>query len=134
MRLRRWGQWSTSCRSPATRNRRTVVSGEAELVRVTSVSSGIGEFWEFEDWIPSYDDSFQLGAGDTYGAGDEEGQYMSFGYSDTGFGPLDLLGFRANSRPRRCYRAGSKRSSVSRRTLICIAISQYVNWGTWTGS
>ncbi|KAI6683831.1 hypothetical protein NL676_029744 [Syzygium grande] len=39
-----------------------VVSRQAELVRVASEASGIGEFWEFEDRIPSYDDSFQLGA------------------------------------------------------------------------
>ncbi|KAI6683834.1 hypothetical protein NL676_029747 [Syzygium grande] len=42
-----------------------VVSGQAELVRVASEASGIGEFWEFEDRIPSYDDSFQLGAEET---------------------------------------------------------------------
>ncbi|XP_027367145.1 uncharacterized protein LOC113873290 [Abrus precatorius] len=33
---------------------------EPELVRVSSDSSGIGELWEFEDRIPSYD-SFGLG-------------------------------------------------------------------------
>lgn len=33
-----------------------------ELVRVSSDSSGIGELWEFDDQIPSYD-SFGLGSG-----------------------------------------------------------------------
>ncbi|KAK7343392.1 hypothetical protein VNO77_12093 [Canavalia gladiata] len=40
-------------------------NGEAELVRVSSDSSGIGELWEFEDQIPSYD-SFGLGTGFGY--------------------------------------------------------------------
>ncbi|KAI4357829.1 hypothetical protein L6164_001752 [Bauhinia variegata] len=35
---------------------------ENELVRVSSDSSGFGEFWEFEDQIPCYD-SFELGTG-----------------------------------------------------------------------
>ncbi|KAI4313940.1 hypothetical protein L6164_026881 [Bauhinia variegata] len=33
-----------------------------ELVRLSSDSSGVGEFWDFEDQIPSYD-SFELGTG-----------------------------------------------------------------------
>ncbi|TKY50824.1 hypothetical protein E2542_SST22330 [Spatholobus suberectus] len=40
-------------------------SEEAELVRVASDSSGIGELWEFEDQIPRYD-SFDLGTGFGY--------------------------------------------------------------------
>jgi hypothetical protein len=40
---------------------------ETELARVLSDSSGIGELWEFENQIPSYD-SFDLGTGfGTYG-------------------------------------------------------------------
>lgn len=38
---------------------------ETELVRVLSDSSGIGELWEFEDRIPSYD-SFDFGTGFGY--------------------------------------------------------------------
>ncbi|TKY69364.1 hypothetical protein E2542_SST05637 [Spatholobus suberectus] len=38
---------------------------EAELVRVASDSSGIGELWGFENQIPSYD-SFELGTGEYY--------------------------------------------------------------------
>jgi len=36
---------------------------ETELGRVLSDSSGIGELWEFENQIPSYDESFDLGTG-----------------------------------------------------------------------
>ncbi|XP_061339494.1 uncharacterized protein LOC133286146 [Gastrolobium bilobum] len=47
---------------------------EAELVRVSSESSGIGQLWEFEDQIPSYD-SFGLGTGFGY---DSNIEYAAF--------------------------------------------------------
>ncbi|XP_030552242.1 uncharacterized protein LOC115756547 [Rhodamnia argentea] len=73
-------------------------SCEAELVRAASEASGVSEFWEFEDRISSYGDSFQFGgAGDGYGGGDDEGEYVAFDglfdYSDAGFDPSDLPGF-----------------------------------------
>lgn len=49
-------------------------SEEAELVRVSSDSSGIGELWGFEDQIPSYD-SFDLGTGFGYESNTE---YVAF--------------------------------------------------------
>lgn len=75
-----------------------VASGyEAELVRVASEASGIGDFWEFGDGIPSYCDSFQFGAGEAYGGGDDEDGYVAFDglfdYSDAGFDPSDLSDF-----------------------------------------
>lgn len=48
---------------------------DAELIRVSSDSSGIGEFWGFEDQIPSYD-SFGLGSGFGYESNNSE--YVAF--------------------------------------------------------
>ncbi|KAI3423509.1 uncharacterized protein J3R85_011016 [Psidium guajava] len=74
-----------------------VASCEAELLRVASEAPGISEFWEFEDRIPGYGDSFQFGGGDGYGGGDEDGGYVSFDglfdYSDAGFDPSHLPEF-----------------------------------------
>ncbi|KAJ1436230.1 hypothetical protein SESBI_04259 [Sesbania bispinosa] len=47
---------------------------EVELVRDSSDSSGIGELWEFEDQIPSYE-SFGLGTGFGY---DSNTEYVAF--------------------------------------------------------
>lgn len=75
---------------------------EAELVRAASEASGIGEFWEFEDGIPSYPDPYHFGAaaggGGAYGGGDDDdGQYVAFDrlfdYSDEGFDASDQSGF-----------------------------------------
>ncbi|OMP06778.1 hypothetical protein COLO4_07913 [Corchorus olitorius] len=44
-----------------------------ELVRVDSDSSGVGEFWGFEDQIPNYD-SFDFGIGDNY-----NGEHVAYG-------------------------------------------------------
>lgn len=46
-----------------------------ELIPVSSDSSGIAEFWEFEDQIPSYD-SFELGTGVGYNGNSTE--YVAF--------------------------------------------------------
>ncbi|KAF7808891.1 uncharacterized protein G2W53_035634 [Senna tora] len=48
---------------------------QAELSKVSSDSSGIAEFWEFEDQIPSYD-SFELGGGVGYNGSSTE--YVAF--------------------------------------------------------
>lgn len=48
---------------------------QTELVPVSSDSSGIAEFWEFEDQIPSYD-SFELGTGVGYNNNSTE--YVAF--------------------------------------------------------
>jgi hypothetical protein len=51
---------------------------ETELARVLSDSSGIGELWEFENQIPSYD-SFDLGTGfGTYGYENINTDYVAF--------------------------------------------------------
>ncbi|KAF1860904.1 hypothetical protein Lal_00000318 [Lupinus albus] len=48
---------------------------DAELFRVSSDSSGIGELWPFEDQIPSYD-SFDIGNGFSYENSNTE--YVTF--------------------------------------------------------
>ncbi|KAF8040241.1 hypothetical protein BT93_B2471 [Corymbia citriodora subsp. variegata] len=78
---------------------------EAELVRAASEASRIGQFWEFEDGIPSYVDAYQFGAGGggAYGGGDEEDEYVAFDglfdYSDAGFDPSDFLRRRTGTMP-----------------------------------
>ena len=63
---------------------------ETELIRVSSDSSGIGEFWGFEDQIPSYD-SFELGAGDGYNNTSEYVEFNGlFEYSDVYFDSSDF--------------------------------------------
>ncbi|XP_021908833.1 uncharacterized protein LOC110822903 [Carica papaya] len=63
----------------------------AELERLASNSSAIGEFWGFDDQIPSYD-SFGLGINDDY-----SGDYVAFGglfeYSDSCFDSSDVQVF-----------------------------------------
>jgi len=55
-----------------------VSGGEvAELLRISSESSGIGEFWDFQDELPSYD-SFGFGMG-----------YMEYNNSHSGQGDND---------------------------------------------
>ena len=45
-----------------------------ELVRASSDSSGIGQFWDFDDQIPSYE-TFEFGGGVNYNGNTE---YMAF--------------------------------------------------------
>ncbi|KAL5761427.1 hypothetical protein ACOSP7_017691 [Xanthoceras sorbifolium] len=66
-----------------------------ELVRVSSESSGIGEFWGFEDHVPSYD-SFELGISEINSSnlseyvGFEEGlfDYSNVYFDSTGIADL----------------------------------------------
>ena len=63
---------------------------ETELIRVSSDSSGIGEFWGFEDQIPSYD-SFELGTGDGYNNSNAYVEFNGlFEYSDVYFDSSDF--------------------------------------------
>lgn len=55
---------------------------ETELSRVLSDSSGIGELWEFENQIPSYDESFDLGTG-----------FGSYGYENNNNSDSDYVAF-----------------------------------------
>ncbi|KAL3749261.1 hypothetical protein ACJRO7_010374 [Eucalyptus globulus] len=81
-------------RSPAFNHRFCkVASSKAESVWVASQSFGIGQFREFKDRISSYDESFQLGAGEAYGAGDEEGEYVPFRLLRRWFWSVGSVGF-----------------------------------------
>ena len=75
---------------------------ENELVRVSSDSSGIGEFWGFEDPVPSYG-SFELVTGESYDNGANEFVAFDglFGYSDVYFDSSDFsdLSWRSETLP-----------------------------------
>ncbi|XP_010528053.1 PREDICTED: uncharacterized protein LOC104805252 [Tarenaya hassleriana] len=66
---------------------------DSELVRVSSDSSGNGEFWEFEDQMTSYG-SFELGAGDGF-----LGVDGLFEYPDGCFDSGEVLPWRPETLP-----------------------------------
>ena len=75
---------------PPSNSSEEALKEETELVRVSSESSGIGEFWGFDDQIPSYG-TFELGSGDKF---NENNDYVAFdglfGYSDVYFESSDF--------------------------------------------
>ncbi|XP_010556374.1 PREDICTED: uncharacterized protein LOC104825702 [Tarenaya hassleriana] len=68
-----------------------------ELVRASSDSSEVGEFWEFEDQMTSCG-SFELGVGDGDGGGFVEVDEL-FEYSDYCFDSGDVLPLRPETLP-----------------------------------
>ncbi|KAJ7943173.1 Carbohydrate-responsive element-binding protein [Quillaja saponaria] len=77
---------------PGTSSNDETKNEQTELIRVSSDSSEIGGFWEFEDQIPSYD-SFGLGTGENYNINTE---YLAFDglfdHSDVYFDSVDFSG------------------------------------------
>lgn len=74
---------------------------ETELLRVSSDSSGIDEFWGFEDPVPSYG-SFEFCTGESYNDGNGFVAFDGlFGYSDVYFDSSDFsdLSWRSGTLP-----------------------------------
>lgn len=86
---------------PPTNSSEEALKEETELVRVSFDSSGIGEFWGFDDHIPSYG-SLELGTGDNF---NDSNDYVAFdglfGYSDVYFDSSDYsdLSWRSETMP-----------------------------------
>ncbi|XP_062110133.1 uncharacterized protein LOC133821963 [Humulus lupulus] len=86
---------------PPSNSNEEVLKEETELNRVASDSSGIGEFWGFDDQVPSYG-SFGFGTGDNF---NESNEYLPFdglfGYSDVYFDSSDFsdLSWRSETMP-----------------------------------
>lgn len=68
----------------------------AELVRLSTDSSEIGDLWRFEDQIPNYD-AFELEARDVYSGDSAEAEYVAFDglfeYANLCFDASDNLDF-----------------------------------------